>query len=305
VIPAAALAWDAAGHETVAAIADQLIAGRRAQAEARKLLNSGDSLQSVSTWADCAREHCTRLAPEDRRFERRNPHQAHYHYTDIPFQAAAYEEGGVGASEDDIVHISKQCIAVLKGAHGAAANPHEFSARDALLLLVHLVADLHQPLHIGVAYINDENEFVVPASVAALEHSGIFRSAGDNDLIFASRSLHYFWDHDAVSEAMQRANAHTPAEFAGILIRNAPDLPIVTGDVTKWPAKWATETLGVSKEAHRGVRIEEREARARDAHPAWRVVAPAQYRSEAAAITSVELTRAGYRLAAVLQAIWH
>ena len=65
----------------------------------------------------------------------------------FPFQAAAYEERGVGTSDDDIVHILKQCIAVLKGARGASANPHNFSQREALLLLVHLIGDLHQPLH--------------------------------------------------------------------------------------------------------------------------------------------------------------
>jgi hypothetical protein len=306
-ISTATFAWDAAGHETVGAIADQLIAGRRAQAEVRKLLKPGETLQSVSTWADCARQDCERLTQEDRQFVRMNPQQAHYHYTDVPFQAAAYEERGVGTSDDDIVHILKQCIAVLKGARGAGANPHNFSQRDALLLLVHLIADVHQPLHVGSAYVSDKNDFVVPASAAAVDDSRIFKTDGGNDLIFESRPLHLFWDSRAVSDAMRRAKVRTPAEFAAALMQSAPNMPIVTGDVTKWPAKWATETLGASKEAHEGLTIEAREERGagRKAHPSWRVAAPADYAETASALAAIELTRAGYRLAAVLEAVWH
>jgi hypothetical protein len=247
------------------------------------------------------------MSDEDRPFERRNPQQAHYHFTDVPFQAAAYEERAVGTGDDDVVHILKQCIQVLKGAHDRAANPHHFSQREALLLLVHLIGDVHQPLHVGVAYVSDKNAFVVPASVAAVDQVRIFQTAGDNDLIFESRPLHAFWDSRAVSEAMRRAQVHTPAEFAVLLMQSAPNLPIVTGDVTKWPAKWATETLGVSKQAHEGLAVEAREERGRrdEAHFVWRVEAPADYAGVAAALAATQLTRAGYRLAAVLEAIWH
>ena len=306
-IATATFAWGAPGHETVAAIADQLIAGRRAQAEVRKLLKPGETLESVSTWADCARQNCRRLTQEDRQFVRMNPHQAHYHYTDVPFQAAAYEERGVGTSDDDIVHILKQCIAVLKGAHGHSANPHNFTQREALLLLVHLIGDVHQPLHVGTAYVSEKNDFVVPASAAAVDHSKIFKTDGDNDLIFESRPLHLFWDSRAVSGAMRRSNVRTPGDLAAALMRSGPNMPIVMGDVTKWPAKWATETLGVSKDAHKGLTIEDREERGRggEAHPLWRVAAPPDYAETASALAAIELTRAGYRLAAVLEAVWH
>jgi len=306
-VSTATFGWGAAGHETVGAIADQLISGRRAQAEVRKLLKPGESLQSMSTWADCARENCGRLTDEDRPFVRMNPHQAHYHYTDVPFQVAAYEERGVGTSEEDIVHILKQCIAVLKGARGHAENPHAFSQREALLLLVHLIGDLHQPLHVGTAYVSDKNAFVVPASAAAVDNATIFKTDGDNDLIFESQPLHGFWDHRVVSDAMRRVEVRTPAEFAALLMQSAPNMPIVTGDVTKWPAKWATETLAVAKEAHAGLVVEEREAGRRSSagHVVWRVTAPRNYADTASALAATELMRAGYRLAAVLEALWH
>ncbi|HEY5102038.1 MAG TPA: S1/P1 nuclease [Steroidobacteraceae bacterium] len=300
-------AWGVAGHETVGAIADQLIAGRRAEVEVRKLLKPGETLESVSNWADCEREGCASLANEDRQFTHMNPQQAHYHYTDVPFQAAAYEEHAVGTSDDDVVHILKQCIEVLKGARGPAANPHNFRPREALLLLVHLMGDVHQPLHVGSAYVSNDNAFVVPASARAVDNVRIFKTNGDNDLIFEARSLHSFWDNRAVTDAMQRAQVRTPTEFAAVLMRSAPNVPIVTGDVTKWPAKWATETLAASKEAHAGLIIEEHEERGRkrERHDAWRVAAPQGYAKTASARAALQLTRAGYRLAAVLEAIWH
>jgi S1/P1 Nuclease len=303
-----AQAWGAPGHEAVAAIADQLIAGRRAATEVRKLLRPGETLQSVANWADCAKGYCGELTPELREFVRRNPHHARYHYTDVPFQADAYEEGGVGTSDDDIVHILKQCIAVLKGASDRGANPHDFSPREALLLLVHLLGDIHQPLHVGSAYVSDKNTFVVPASHAAVDNVLIFSTAGDNDLIFESESLHGFWDGRAVEEAMRRTDVRTPEEFAARLMRASPDLPIVNGDVTKWPGKWATETLSAAKLAHAGLSIESREEghhRSAEMHFRWKVSAPAGYAQSAATLAAMQLTRAGYRLAAVLEAVWH
>jgi hypothetical protein len=302
-----AIAWDAAGHETVGAIADQLIAGRRAETEVRKLLRPGESLQTIATWADCAKGRCGALTAEMHYFVHRNPHHARYHYTDVPFQAEAYQAGAVGTDDEDIVHILRQCILALKGATAQDGNPHGFGAREALLLLTHLLGDLHQPLHVGVAYVSDKDEFVVPTTAEAIDGVTIFNTFGDNDLLLHGRPLHNFWDTRAVEEAMQHARASTPGEFATSLMRAPPDLSIVTGDVTKWPARWATETLSVSKAAHAGLVIGERreEGRARKPHAAWSVSVPPDYESDAARISATQLTRAGYRLASVLEAIWH
>jgi hypothetical protein len=307
-VSAAAFAWGVAGHESVGALADRLIAGRRAEVEVRKLLQPGESLQSVSMWADCAKGFCGELTPELADFVRRNPHHGHYHYTDVPFQAVSYEAGGVGTSDDDIVHILAQCIAVLKGATDQNTNPHRFSAREALLLVVHLVGDVHQPLHVGSAYVSNKDEFAVPASSRAVDRRLIFKADGDNDLLLGAQSLHRFWDGRAVEEAMQRAGAQQPEQFSQFLGAAPPDMPIVTGDVTKWPAKWATETLTAAKRAHEGIRVQSRvapNAECRVRHPCFRIVVPADYSQTASAVATTQLRRAGYRLAAVLEAVWH
>ena len=91
-------------------------------------------------------------------------------------------------------------------------------------------------------------------------------------------------------------------------MRASPDLPIVNGDVTKWPGKWATETLAAAKLAHTGLSIEQREEaqkRSGETHFLWKVSVPAGYAENAAALANRQLMRAGYRLAAVLEAVWH
>src|SRR6202035_3335875 len=128
--------------------------------------------------------------------------------------ATAYEDHGVGTSDEDIVHILRQCISVLKGATGRDANPHGFTPREALLLLAHLIGDLHQPLHVGVAYVSDKNAFVVPQSAYAIDGVTVFSTYGDNDLLVNERPLHALWDTHAVEEAMRRAHVRTPEEFA-------------------------------------------------------------------------------------------
>ena len=91
-VPGLVYAWGAAGHQTVGAIADQLLAGSHAEQQVRKLLHTGETLENVSIWADCAKGYChAPLSEEMQTFAKENPHHHEYHYTDIPFQKLEYE----------------------------------------------------------------------------------------------------------------------------------------------------------------------------------------------------------------------
>ncbi len=165
VLPTTSFGWGNEGHQTVGAIADRLLVGSKASQELNNLLKQGETLSNVSIWADCAKGYCGPLTPEMHEFVAANPKHHNYHFTDIPFQKAHYEAGTVGSAEDDVVHIIQQAIEVLRGHQDAAHNPHGFTKRQALLLLTHLVGDIHQPLHVGTAYVNDNDEYAIPASV--------------------------------------------------------------------------------------------------------------------------------------------
>src|SRR5208282_2534215 len=187
-----ALGWDADGHHTVAAIADQLIAGTNASVQVKAIL--GDiSLQDAAVWADCAKgvnpkdnykyesagqyPECKvfetpALEAEMSDFVRRNDTNCspkpgeeschkQYHYTDISIAHDHYDLNFTGARNDDVVNVIAAAMHVLKG----DPSPAPFNIRDkreALLLLAHHVGDIHQPLHVGAVYLNLKGKLVNP-----------------------------------------------------------------------------------------------------------------------------------------------
>jgi hypothetical protein len=78
-----ALGWGNLGHMTFGAMADRLIAGTHAESQVRGLLQPGETLETVSIWADCAKGYCGPLTAEMRAFVAANPQHHDYHYTDL------------------------------------------------------------------------------------------------------------------------------------------------------------------------------------------------------------------------------
>ncbi|MFX8926146.1 S1/P1 nuclease, partial [Acinetobacter baumannii] len=76
-----------------------------------------------------------------------------YHYSDIAIQRSSYSLGPVGTREDDIVGAVAAATHVLRD-EPAPAPFNIKDKREALLLLVHYVGDLHQPLHVGAVYLS-------------------------------------------------------------------------------------------------------------------------------------------------------
>jgi hypothetical protein len=156
-------AWGNDGHRAVGAIADQLIKGSKAEQQVQALLLPGESLAGIASWADCVKgTYCGPQTPEMVAYTTANPKHSEYHYTDVPFQLSHYEDNGVGTHGHDIVQTLKQCIAVLQGKGDATTNPHNFTPRQALLMLTHLSGDIAQPLHVGEGYVGKNGGFVVP-----------------------------------------------------------------------------------------------------------------------------------------------
>ena len=79
-----------------------------------------------------------------------------------------------------------------------------------------------------------------------------------------------------------------------------------TGDAETWAGQWAAESLVVARQAYSGIALLEYigpdEAR-RTAHR-WRIRQPPDYDTRNRSIIRTQLARGGYRLAAVLRAIW-
>ena len=126
-LPRPAWAWGAQGHEIVAIIALQELSPQ-AKAQVARLLGSPAMLIHEANWADEIR---------DRRRD-----TGRWHYVDIPLRAPNYLASRDCPRGDCVV-------AQIAAEQRVLANPRASSGMraEALRFLIHLVADIHQPLH--------------------------------------------------------------------------------------------------------------------------------------------------------------
>jgi len=284
-------AWGNDGHRAVGAIADQLIQGSYAEQRVKALLLPGESLETVSIWADCVKgTYCGPQSDEMVAYVTANPRHAEYHYTDVPFQNPHYHDHDAGTADNDIVQTLKQCIATLQGKGDKISNPHGFTPRQALLILTHLAGDVVQPLHVGAAFVDRNGAFVVPQNQAPVDAVNMFDARGGNDLLLddiklsaisaqlipaaspeanpaaqvaapgtsprapqTTRPFHSYWDTTVVNYVFRRVGARSPQEFAQLAIAGKPAVISYGGDPIAWPYAWADQSLAVAKLAHTGV----------------------------------------------------
>jgi hypothetical protein len=299
-----ACAWGNEGHETIGAMADRLLRGTNAEKHVADLL-AGATLERYAVWADCAKRACKGWYDgEMKRFAKANPDHRHYHYTDIPMQEERYTGASVGADPDDVVHVLGECVEVLSGNDSPAANPHAFSPRIALLLLVHLVGDIHQPLHVGAAYVGPDETYVDPDRAP----TPFVDTLGGNFLLLdAKTNLHRYWDVDAVLRARARARAKDAGDYAEVILKRPAPGWRTDGPVSTWPERWAEEALPIARRSYEPLRLGPRYVTSdrHGEHPQWDLPPqPARFRDRIRDVTDAQLAKAGYRLAALLEQIW-
>jgi hypothetical protein len=126
-----AWAWGRTGNRVIARLAERHLTDQ-ARAEIRALLEPGESLADCSTWADEHRREMPKTAP--------------WHYVNVPLDQPRYDDRFAGdePSKGYIVPKIRELRVVLKD----RSRPVE-ERRQALRFLVHLVEDLHMPLHVG------------------------------------------------------------------------------------------------------------------------------------------------------------
>jgi hypothetical protein len=320
-LPLLAHAWGPDGHRTVATLAAGLLQGSPTEARVQALL--GDmTLAEASIWADCVKgiapgqgytypatgkfPACASLETPARIAEmadyvRRNDRQCtigmdedschkQTHYADVAVQRGRYVPGAVGTRPDDVVGALRAAIRVLQG-QPSPGQPHIKSPREALIVLVHLVGDVHQPLHVGSLYLDAQGRRVDP------DAHGLDRASftiGGNSLPLpaasptAPRNLHAYWDGVPEALAPRRVDAAWLAE--------ARRLPPEAGAVQDWPARWGGEAVALAATAFDGLGIAPKEGQQ------WQITLPDGYDDRADAIKRRQLTLAGARLARLLQA---
>jgi len=131
-IPASpALAWGATGHRVTGAIADHYLSGV-ARANVQLLLGT-ESLAQAATWPDDMRSDSSEYWQKT---------ASPWHYVTVP---AGTTRAVVGAPpEGDAVTALERFAQVLRD-----PNSSREDRRLALRFTVHIIGDLHQPLHAG------------------------------------------------------------------------------------------------------------------------------------------------------------
>ncbi len=341
-----AAAYGPLGHEIVGAIADRKLAGTAAGAKVSALLD-GMTLQRASNIADEIKAWDKKGAddlgayphyPQSRRIEQQlrefwtaNPPSPDasdvvpthhwFHYTDVPvLDPEKYGDGKTGRGNWDIVHTIPYCIGVLRG-ETPEENPRKITKPIAVIVLAHLLGDIHQPLHVGAEYFSESGQPVDPDHGAA----GI-GDEGGNSLSFIENataqhprhyyhSFHGFWDLDTVRNVVigtpdelpkeKRDAVYNPAKEKLIaeLVNTEPKNWRTPGEPKTWAEQWANEILPIAREAHTRLQFEHVHREEKDG----RVFAKGEareissgYREWSSGMVRDELHKAGWRLADLL-----
>lgn len=326
-----AYGFGADGHQAVGAIADVLLQGTAAEKQVRAILGNvqGEkiSLQEAAVWPDCVRAYavdadgelmvpdkkqktasvCQLFASEKtgrdamKDYVRRNNSNCEYagehldchksyHFADIAIQQTAYSESAVGASNHDVVHAINAAILVLQG----KPSPAPFSIadkREALFLLAHFVGDIHQPLHVGAVYLDENGKQVNPDHGSDVDRHS---TRGGNSLQINKRgNLHADWDS---------TNVMGNAKLFAQLVDRAAQVKPMSGNIMAWSTLWANESIGVARNAFRPLQTGPENMQAHQ----WPVAFEDRkaYLKYEHVVKDEQIARAGARLAQVLQQVW-
>ncbi|HWE39714.1 MAG TPA: S1/P1 nuclease [Isosphaeraceae bacterium] len=198
-------AWGRLGHRAAARLAMSRLTPEAKKAVA-ELLEPGETLADASTWADEVRRDRPKTAP--------------WHYVNVPITETEYDPKfcpEVGCVVSKIADFRR----VL-----ADRNAPKAERREALRWLVHLVEDMHQPVHVG--HRND-------------------RGGNDLQLRFYGEgtNLHRLWD----SGILDHAGGDEDAWAAALIALATPER------VVKWSRgtveDWATESLLAARLAYK------------------------------------------------------
>ncbi len=240
--PHHARAWGRTGHRVLARVAASRLS-THTRKEVKTLL-SGRSLAAVSTLPD-----------EWRKTTR--PETAHWHFVDIPKDETTYDQARDCPNGDCVIEAIARQQTIL------ADHTRPKKARtEALIFLIHLVGDAHQPLH------------------CADDHD---RGGNDVQVKFFGEdtNLHAVWDDSLIKKTQLSEAAYAKKLTTWLSSQSVTDLQ--SGAVTDW----ALEAHQLAKEHAYG-----------DVPASKRL--GAKYFKSAIPVVDEQLAKAAVRLAKIL-----
>lgn len=255
---APAFPWGAEGHRIVGLVAEGLL-DERARAELARLAGA-DSLADIGLWLD-----------EDKRELRAEVHGSdRWHYDNRP---VCHPEAPVATycADGNCASRAFEKYRALLADHHAPPAERLFALR----VVVHLVEDVHQPLHVADNGDRGGNEVMVRVGKRS-----------------RPKPLHAVWDADFVKRAVR--GEPLPAFAAALVAEHRADARrLAAGGF----ADWMHESFALARNDAYG----HLPGFACGGPPAGVVQLPPDYSDEGAQIVREQLARAGIRLAAVLE----
>lgn len=314
-----ALAWGTQGHTAMWEVAQTLLTPA-AKSRVNSLLQ-GEALKKAAVWMDEAR--ASAKAKKDgkpdfmaadadaQEFNQRFPTNDVWHYVDLPLGAASYATSKGFTAPDDIVQQIKHAIRVLEG------KDKDMSERIALRVLVHLIGDIHQPLHCASGFydLKDlQKPRLITDPVAALplkqakieDRSGNQIKYGKINLL----SLHFAFDVLYLKAAA--GGSEDPAVMVPLLQAKIKSVNATTpGLFDVWPEHWADESLRLAGRAYSAMqfgpctlREDLAEIEEKGKIDTIRITLAPDFEQTQTAMLMSQLAKASQRLAAVLNGIW-
>lgn len=241
--------WDEGGHEIIATIADgRLNARARAAVEALapQVPNNGRPYDAITMacWMDDLRSRSEHM-PDAGMF-------LTWHFVDIGLQdddpKPSFEPGDDNPMHGDAVQALKRAMVVLQG----GTDPYITSPAMACAIAMHLVGDIHQPLHAATKYFYSHGR--------EMSDRGGNREGVDNGPWNEPRfNLHAFWDSAwratmgpdgrvVLDERFKPGRAHHPDEVAQLAAEMArDDAPSTDADLEPRFDAWAWESNNVAR----------------------------------------------------------
>jgi nuclease S1 len=203
-------AWGPLGHRVVARLAERKL-NPKAKAAVAALLEEAETMADAANWPD---EHLKDL-----------PRSSPWHYVDVPLDESKYDAkfSGDVPEKGCVVEKIKEFKKTLKD----SSKPVE-ERRLALRFLIHLLGDLHMPLHVGDNHDKGGNT----TQVRFFEDGTNMHRLWDSRMILRAGDNEDFWLADVVEldtldnrNEAQRGNVEDWATESLLLARAAYMVP--------------------------------------------------------------------------------
>ncbi|MFT3924549.1 MAG: S1/P1 nuclease [Myxococcales bacterium] len=273
------------GHSVIAYVAERYLdLNDQATFQALQSVKANDPLArgdigEFAGWPDKLK-HDPALEAERQRL---GGTRSFWHYINIPYDPANPDQ------EFDLATISGDLLKQLPQQLDLLANPDPLTAADALCFALHLVGDLHQPLHCA-AYA-DGQYFSTPPEYD--QGGNLVRWGKDAP---RSQNLHALWD-DSIA-----ASGANVASRVDEVMRDHPIESFSAGDLAKDVDAIALETFALAKDAYNKFFAEVTYQGPSSATKGGQQFSPPspQYRADAREICRRQAALGGYRLAHLL-----